>query len=100
MTALVREVTDDKSLGKMERKNRQIEHAAQSSSHAKQLKIADKICNIRDITVRPPTGWSLERRSEYLVWAEQVVAGCRNMNGGLDQGFDKEITEARRALRA
>jgi len=100
VTDLVREVTDDKSLGKMERKNLQIKQAAQSSSRAKQLKIADKICNIRDLTTRPPSNWPLERRSEYLKWSEQVVAGCRNVNGGLDQAFDQAITEARSALRA
>ena len=98
VTALVREVTDDKSLGKMERKNRQIEHAAQSSSRAKQLKIADKICNIREITVRPPSDWSPERRSEYLSWSEKVVAGCRYVNTRLDQAFDQAITEARGVL--
>lgn len=54
VTALVREVTDDKSLKKTERKSLQVEHAAQSSNRAKQLKIADKICNIRDIMIRPP----------------------------------------------
>ena len=100
VTDLVREVTDDKSLGKMERKNLQIKQAAQSSSRAKQLKIADKICNIRDLTTRPPSNWPLERRSEYLKWSEQVVAGCRNVNSGLDQAFDQAITEARSALRA
>jgi (p)ppGpp synthase/HD superfamily hydrolase len=100
VTALVREVTDDKSLGKMERKSLQVEHAAQSSSRAKQLKIADKICNIRDITVRPPSDWPRERRSEYLKWSEKVLAGCRQVNAKLDQAFDQTIAEARRALRA
>lgn len=100
VAGLVREVTDDKSLKKMERKNLQIEHAAQSSSCAKQLKIADKICNIRDITLRPPADWSPERRSEYLAWAEKVVAGCREVNAGLDQAFDQAIAEARAVLKA
>ena len=76
VAGLVREVTDDKSLDKSERKRLQIEHAPESSDRAKQLKIADKICNIRDITVSPPADWSLKRRSEYLSWSEKVVAGC------------------------
>jgi GTP diphosphokinase / guanosine-3',5'-bis(diphosphate) 3'-diphosphatase len=99
VTALVREVTDDKSLDKMERKRLQIEHAAQSSSRAKQVKIADKICNIRDITVAPPADWSLERRSEYLAWAEKVVAGCRHVNTRLDRAFDQAITQAMEMLK-
>lgn len=85
VAGLVRELTDDKSLEKMERKRLQIEHASQSSSRAKQLKIADKLCNIRDIMVSPPAYWSLERRSEYLRWSERVVAGCRQVNAKLDQ---------------
>ena len=50
VASLVRELTDDKSLEKAERKRLQIEHARNSSIRAKQLKIADKICNVRDIT--------------------------------------------------
>jgi GTP diphosphokinase / guanosine-3',5'-bis(diphosphate) 3'-diphosphatase len=99
VAGLVRELTDDKSRDKMERKRLQIEHAAQSSSRAKQLKIADKICNIRDITVRPPADWAPERRSEYLRWSERVVAGCRNVNAKLDQAFDQAITQAREVLK-
>jgi guanosine-3',5'-bis(diphosphate) 3'-pyrophosphohydrolase len=98
VTDLVRELTDDKSLEKMERKRLQIEHAAQSSVRAKQLKIADKICNIRDVTVSPPADWSLERRGEYLRWSEKVVDGCRNINTKLDQAFDQAIQRARETL--
>ena len=99
VTDLVRELTDDKSLGKMERKRLQIEHSPQSSDRAKQLKIADKICNIRDISVSPPADWSLERRTEYLKWSEQVVAGCRHLNVKLDQAFDQAIAGARELLK-
>jgi guanosine-3',5'-bis(diphosphate) 3'-pyrophosphohydrolase len=99
VAGLVRELTDDKSLEKMERKRLQIEHAPGSSSRAKQLKIADKICNIRDITVSPPASWSRERRSEYLKWSEEVVAGCRHVNAKLDQGFDETIKRARESLK-
>jgi guanosine-3',5'-bis(diphosphate) 3'-pyrophosphohydrolase len=99
VTGLVRELTDDKSLEKMERKRLQIEHAPQSSNRAKQLKIADKICNIRDISVCPPASWSPERRSDYLNWSENVVAGCRHVNSRLDQAFDQAIARARELLK-
>ena len=62
VAALVRELTDDKSLPKQVRKQLQIEHAPQSSVRAKQLKIADKICNIRDVARTPPSatcGWQI-----------------------------------------
>jgi guanosine-3',5'-bis(diphosphate) 3'-pyrophosphohydrolase len=99
VTGPVRELTDDKLLEKMERKRLQIEHAPQSSDRAKQLKIADKICNIRDISVCPPATWSLERRSDYLNWSEKVVAGCRHVNTRLDQAFDQTIARARDLLK-
>ncbi len=51
VTSLVRELTDDKSLEKDERKRLQVEHARDSSPRAKQVKISDKICNVRDIAV-------------------------------------------------
>ena len=95
---LVRKLTDDKSLEKTERKRLQIEHSQESSIRAKQLKIADKICNIRDITVNPPTGWPLQRRREYLRWSESVVAGCRGVNPKLEQAFDEAIARARSVL--
>jgi len=98
VAGLVRELTDDKSLEKAERKRLQIEHAPNSSIRAKQLKIADKICNIRDITDTPPVDWSLQRRCEYLVWSEQVVAGCRGANAKLDEAFDQAISRAKSVL--
>jgi hypothetical protein len=94
----VRELTDDKSLEKGERKWLQIEHARDSSPSAKQIKIADKISNVRDIAVSPPADWPLERRREYLMWSERVVAGCRGVNPKLDQAFDEAIGQARTVL--
>lgn len=98
VAGLVREVTDDKSLGKEIRKQLQVDHAAGAPRRAKQLKIADKTCNVRDITVRPPADWSLDRRRKDLTWSEEVVAGCRNVNPSLDHAFDQAIIRARSAL--
>jgi guanosine-3',5'-bis(diphosphate) 3'-pyrophosphohydrolase len=95
---LVREVTDDKTLPKRRRKELQIEHAPSASPRAKQIKIADKICNVRDVTDTPPSDWSVSRRQEYLDWAEQVVAGCRGVNSRLDRVFDDTLTRARQVL--
>jgi GTP diphosphokinase / guanosine-3',5'-bis(diphosphate) 3'-diphosphatase len=96
VAGLVRELTDDKHLEKGERKRLQIEHARDSSLLAKQVKIADKICNVRDISVSPPADWPVQRRLEYLAWSEQVVAGCRGVNPKLDQAFDEALGEARK----
>jgi guanosine-3',5'-bis(diphosphate) 3'-pyrophosphohydrolase len=100
VAGLVQEVTDDKSLDKAIRKKLQIQNAQALSARAKQLKIADKISNIRDITHFPPADWPIERRREYLGWAEQVVAGCRGINPQLDRVFDSSIARARTAVAA
>jgi len=91
---LVEEVTDDRSLPKDVRKQRQIEHARGLSSAAKQIKIADKICNVHDVTHTPPPKWPLERRREYLQWAAKVVEGCRGSNANLERHFDEKLQEA------
>lgn len=95
---LVEELTDDKSLPKPERKRLQIEHARHLSSGAKQIKLADKICNIGDITLEEPHDWPIQRKKEYLEWAEKVVAGCRGVNPQLEDYFDALLKEKWRAL--
>ena len=97
---LVAEVTDDKSLEKQRRKALQIERAPHKSDRAKQLKIADKTCNVRDIDADNPAGWEPTRRIEYLKWAEQVVEHCRGVNAALDVRFDEAITGAKAKLGA
>ena len=91
---VVAEVTDDKSLGKAERKLLQIEHAAHASLRAKLVKLADKTCNLRDIAATPPADWSAQRRIEYFDWAKKVVAGVRGSNAALEAAFDKACLAA------
>lgn len=91
----VLEVTDDKSLPKQARKQKQIEHAPQLSAGAKQIKLGDKISNIADVTNNPPAGWSKERKIEYIDWGEKVVAGLRGVNEGLENYFDETVRRAR-----
>ena len=94
----VRELTDDKTLAKAERKQKQVEHAPHLSHGARQIKLADKISNIRDITDKPPDGWDLQRRREYVDWGEKVVAGLRGANSDLEKVFDQTVDNARRKL--
>jgi guanosine-3',5'-bis(diphosphate) 3'-pyrophosphohydrolase len=86
---IVREVTDDKSLDKQVRKQLQIEHAAQASPEAKLVKLADKICNLRDIISAPPADWPHKRKRDYFDWAAQVVANIRGIHPRLEAAFDK-----------
>jgi GTP diphosphokinase / guanosine-3',5'-bis(diphosphate) 3'-diphosphatase len=98
VAVLVRELTDNESLVKAERKRLQIEYARGLSLRAKQVRIADKICNVRDVMVCPPAHWPLQRRIEYLIWGEKVVAGCRGVNLKLDRAFDQAIRQAQEIL--
>lgn len=96
--SLVLEVTDDKSLPKQTRKQLQVEYAPHKSEKAKLLKIADKINNIQDIIKSPPSNWTLERRQEYLLWTEKVVAGLRGVNPALEGQYDALLAEGKRSL--
>jgi guanosine-3',5'-bis(diphosphate) 3'-pyrophosphohydrolase len=87
--SIVCEVTDDRNLARAVRKRLQIEHAAHISDAAKLIKLADKICNLRDIAENPPTDWSLERRQEYFDWARRVVERLRGVHPGLEARFDE-----------
>ena len=95
---MVLEVSDDKSLTSAERKSRQIANAPQLSRGAALIKLADKISNIRDIIDSPPKGWSVERRQNYLDWAEAVIEGCPPVSPALEQLFRDTLDECRAAL--
>jgi GTP diphosphokinase / guanosine-3',5'-bis(diphosphate) 3'-diphosphatase len=89
IASIVMEVTDDKSLSKAERKQGQIDHASTISRRAKLVKLADKICNLRDIASSPPADWSLERKQVYFDWAKAVVDQLRGVNPALEHIFDE-----------
>jgi GTP diphosphokinase / guanosine-3',5'-bis(diphosphate) 3'-diphosphatase len=93
LTKIVLEVTDDKALPKHVRKQLQIEHAPQLSSRAKVVKLADKICNLRDTAANPPVGWSTARCREYFEWAGKVVSGLRGTHPALEAIFDQIYTQ-------
>jgi uncharacterized protein (TIGR02452 family) len=97
---IVAAVTDDKSLEKEERKRLQVEHASSLPYEAKLVKLADKICNVRDVLHSPPRKWSRKRRNEYVEWAQKVVDGCRGTNAALERHFDELILEAGSAMGA
>lgn len=89
ITQIVLEVTDDKSLPKEVRKQLQIEHAPQLSPQAKTIKLADKICNLRDTLTQPPVGWGLDRCREYFEWAKKVIDGVHGTNPALEAIFSQ-----------
>jgi (p)ppGpp synthase/HD superfamily hydrolase len=98
VAALVVEVTDDMTLPKQERRQRQIVDASRKSPGAKLIKIADKISNIRARILPQPKQEERDDLIDYVSWAERVVAGCRGVNAVLDRMFDETVTLARSTL--
>lgn len=90
IASIVLELTDDKLLDKATRKLLQVKHAAHATPKAKAVKMADKICNLRDMSKSPPLDWPRDRIQEYFAWASDVVnAGLRGEYEKLDSLFDE-----------
>jgi len=94
----VLDVSDDKTLPKDERKRRQIEHAKKISKGAALIKLGDKISNVTDVINSPPEGWDINRRKEYLDWAEKVIENCPKVNDRMENKFKEIIKQGREAL--
>lgn len=75
--SIVEEVTDDKELPKVKRKELQITQAPKKSYAAKLVKGADKTSNMKDM-VRNPPGWSLEATRGYTAHARKVVSALNS----------------------
>lgn len=88
VAGLVVELTDDKRLPKQARKLEQVRHAPGLSPGAKLVKLADKLCNLREIIESPPASWSAARRADYFTWSKEVVDGVRGANPALERAFD------------
>ena len=95
VAALISEVTDDKSLPKQRRKQLQIDHAPMKSKNAALIKVADKICNLRDLSNSPPKHWTVERRQNYQRWASDVVTALPLCSHRLRRVFDGDLNGRR-----
>jgi guanosine-3',5'-bis(diphosphate) 3'-pyrophosphohydrolase len=93
IAGVVAEMTDDKALPKAERKRLQIERASHKSLEAAFVKLADKICNLRDMASSPPANWNIDRRREYFEWAKAVVDRLPCVNAQLRMLFEAEYAK-------
>ena len=89
VAGLVRDVTDDKSLPKAERKRLQVVSAPHKSARARMLKIADKTANLRSVRLSPPSHWDEKRRHDYFAWAREVVEACGEVSPYLLEKFEE-----------
>jgi guanosine-3',5'-bis(diphosphate) 3'-pyrophosphohydrolase len=94
VASLVREVTDDKSLPKAERKRLQVAKTPAKTPRAKMIKLADLTSNLRQL----PDDWEAQRIHDYFEWADQVAAGCRGVNAELERTFDQTAASGKAAL--
>ncbi len=93
IAGLVLCATDDDALPRSLQKQRQVEGAPQLSARAQQLRVCDKISNLRAIGVSPPTGWSTTRKVEYFQWAKRVVGGCHLAGSEMTDLFEETYLE-------
>lgn len=88
---LVQELTDDKSLPKAERKQLQIQNASRKSEEAALIVLADKLSNLGDLLDNPPSGWDIERISNYFLWAQEVIRHLPQINPFLLKAVEEVI---------
>jgi (p)ppGpp synthase/HD superfamily hydrolase len=100
VAGIVAEVSDDKALPKEVRKADQVRQAPKASAAARQLRLADKISNLRAIAESPPRSWDHARRVEYLGWAGRVAIGLKGLNPALDALFEATYRDALARLAA
>jgi guanosine-3',5'-bis(diphosphate) 3'-pyrophosphohydrolase len=92
VASFVAEVSDDKSLPKARRKELQIEKAPYKTHGAAQIKLADALCNLIDLTEEPPFNWSQTRKENYCRWAQSVTNSLPKVNLPLKQKVDEAIS--------
>ncbi len=92
---LVEEVTDPPAASTEERRQRQVAGLNKASAEARQIRLADKIANVRAL----PVHWSWLQCEDYLAFAEEVAGITRGANPRLDERFRQTLAHARAAHR-
>lgn len=93
VSGYVKELSDDRSLSKEERKRLQVINASHKSVGAAQIKFADKLYNLTDLLNNPPEEWSRTRIDQYFEWAESVVNRLPACNPELKQAVNQVINQ-------
>ena len=86
---VVGEVTNDLSISAQERKLRQLEQAPQFSRRAKLIKLAERICDLRDMADNPPPDLTTRQIQDYFDWSREVVDCMRGISPSLEAAFDE-----------
>jgi hypothetical protein len=86
----VKELTNDPSLTEEENKQRQIDHAVSMSFNAQLVKLTDRLYNVRDLELAPPS-WSAEKIEQYYAWGEKLLAVLIGTNEALEKALEAQI---------
>jgi GTP diphosphokinase / guanosine-3',5'-bis(diphosphate) 3'-diphosphatase len=55
------------------------------------VKLADMICNLRDLAHSPPIDWPIDRKRVYFDWGRQVLDRLRGVCPQLEGLFDQAM---------
>lgn len=86
---IVIELTDPDDIAKLprtERKARQAEHIAEQSRSVRMVKMADQICNVRDI-LADVSVWKKTAATEYIEGADKVIRACAEVSPVLSKFY-------------
>jgi len=86
---MVNEVTYEKQIPQIQRKQLEIDSIPHCSKGAQLIKQADKISNLTTIASSPPINWSSQRITGFIHWSYFIFKQCRGNNQQLDEITDK-----------
>lgn len=79
---ILRHVTNDKNVSKLQMKKEQISKADEKPLSSRLIKLADKLDNMSDLCHDPPTKWKPIEIIGYFVWCYFVVEALMDANNG------------------
>ncbi len=89
----VKELSCDKGLTHSEKNRRQVIEASHKSAGAAQIKLADKLANLSELTHNPPSSWTQERVDQYYEWAQSVIDRLPAANPALKKAVDDLVDQ-------
>ncbi len=93
VAGIVLEVTNDMTQSSANRRIQEAAKIPKLSVHAKLVKLADKIANIRDISTMPPVGWTLEKKQAYFDFSLSIAEQAKDASPVL---YDLFVRDYRR----
>lgn len=98
VAGLVAELTDDKSMPRLEQKRTQVASMPGKSWRARLIKIADQTSNCTSVAIDPAPKWSNEHCIDYALKCKAVVDAGRGTSPSLEARFDEAFRMASERL--